>query len=139
MIGVDEGREGCFLTMRVQEILIPSGEEKGRWIGGVLMKRIRERRRGGKEGRRVDEEERGRGGKNERRIGGAVFLAMQVLKIPAGGRGFPLVSIIYTDIITTLHYCECNIYRNTTIIKSKNCKKNKSGLKDSGQNLAGQL
>ena len=23
--------------------------------------------------------------------GGAVFLAMQVLKIPAGGRGFPLV------------------------------------------------
>ena len=25
--------------------------------------------------------------------GGAVFLAMQVLEIPAGGRGFPLVSI----------------------------------------------
>ena len=57
------------------------------------MKRIRERRRGGKEGRRLDEEERGRGGKNERRIGGAVFLAMQVLKIPAGGRGFPLVIV----------------------------------------------
>ena len=35
MIGVDEGREGCFLAMRVQEILIPSREEKGRWIGGV--------------------------------------------------------------------------------------------------------
>ena len=26
--------------------------------------------------------------------GGAVFLAMQVLEIPAGGRGFPLVLII---------------------------------------------
>ena len=26
--------------------------------------------------------------------GGAVFLAMQVLEIPAGGRGFPLVIII---------------------------------------------
>ena len=26
--------------------------------------------------------------------GGAVFLAMQVLRIPAGGRGFPLVLII---------------------------------------------
>ena len=25
--------------------------------------------------------------------GGAVFLAMQVLEIPAGGRGFPLVSL----------------------------------------------
>ena len=25
-------------------------------------------------------------------IGGAVFLAMQVLEIPAGGRGFPLVT-----------------------------------------------
>ena len=27
----------------------------------------------------------------ERTRGGAVFLAMQVLEIPAGGRGFPLV------------------------------------------------
>ena len=35
MIGVDAGMEGCFLAMRVQEILIPSGEEKERWIGGV--------------------------------------------------------------------------------------------------------
>ena len=35
MVGVYEGREGCFLAMRVQEILIPSGEEKERWIGGV--------------------------------------------------------------------------------------------------------
>ena len=26
------------------------------------------------------------------RGGGAVFLAMQVLEIPAGGRGFPLVN-----------------------------------------------
>ena len=49
----------------------------------------------GKEGRRVDEEERGRGERREEgpgRPGGAVFLAMQVLKIPAGGRGFPLVN-----------------------------------------------
>ena len=44
------------------------------------------------------EEERGkrgrrRGGEGQRRRmrGGAVFLAMQVLEIPAGGRGFPLV------------------------------------------------
>ena len=34
--------------------------------------------------------------------GGAVFLAMQVLEIPAGGRGFPLVN----------HYLPCEpIYR----------------------------
>ena len=48
----------------------------------------------GKEGKRVDEEERGRGGENEKRgrPGEAVLLAMQVLKIPAGGRGFPLVT-----------------------------------------------
>ena len=26
--------------------------------------------------------------------GGAVFLAMQVLEIPAGGRGFPLVTLM---------------------------------------------
>ena len=44
----------------------------------------------GKDGKRVDEEERGRGGERGR-PGWAVFLVMQVLKIPAGGRGFPLV------------------------------------------------
>ena len=55
-------------------------------------------RRGGGRG----EEERGIGGEETRRRGkqeerkgggggGAVFLAMQVLEIPAGGRGFPLV------------------------------------------------
>ena len=27
--------EGWFLAMRVQEILIPAGEEEERWIGGV--------------------------------------------------------------------------------------------------------
>ena len=51
------------------------------------MKRIRKRRIGG------DEEETGRGGKNERRGGRALFLAMQVLEIPAGGRKFPLVTV----------------------------------------------
>ena len=34
------------------------------------------------------------GGENERRGEGAVIFAMQVLEIPAGGRGFPLVTII---------------------------------------------
>ena len=87
MIGVEEGREGCFLAMWVQEILIPSGEGKADW------RSVNEENKG--------EEERGRGGgvrENERRgrLGGAVFLAMQVLKIPAGGRGFPLVFIILT-------------------------------------------
>ena len=43
-----------------------------------------ERRIGGEETRRRGEEE-------ERPRRGAVFLAMQVLRIPAGGRGFPLV------------------------------------------------
>ena len=37
------------------------------------------------------EEEREGGGENDRRGGGAVFLAIQVLEIPAGGRGLPLV------------------------------------------------
>ena len=43
------------------------------------------------------EEERGIGGEETRRTGeermrgGVVFLAMQVLEISAGGRGFPLV------------------------------------------------
>ena len=39
-----------------------------------------------------------RRGKEERMRGwggGAVFLAMQVLEIPAGGRGFPLVGLMY--------------------------------------------
>ena len=47
-----------------------------------------EREIGGEETRRRgEEEERMRGG-------GALFLAMQVLEIPAGGRGFPLVTFI---------------------------------------------
>ena len=29
------GREGRFLVMRIQEILILAGEEEERWIGGV--------------------------------------------------------------------------------------------------------
>ena len=63
------------------------------------------RRRGGKVDRRsvgdenkVEEdrgiggdEEEGERGENERRGGGVVFLAMQVLQISAGGRGSPLV------------------------------------------------
>ena len=68
------------------------------------------RRREGKVDRRSvneeskGEEERGkrgrrRGGDGKRRRmrgggGGAVFMAMQVLEIPAGGRGFPLVILI---------------------------------------------
>ena len=51
-------------------------------------------------GEEIKEEERGigrdeeeAGGENERRGGGMVFLAMQVLEIPAGGRRFPLVYI----------------------------------------------
>ena len=60
-------------------------------------KRVREDGRG-EEGKgeekksRVGEETRRRR-KKERMRGGAVFLAMQVLEIPAGGRGFPLVSL----------------------------------------------
>ena len=50
-----------------------------------------ERGKRGQETRRRGEEE-----ESERRGGGAVFLAMQVLEIPAGGRGFPLVDIIWT-------------------------------------------
>ena len=54
------------------------------------------RRRGGKVDRNIGkgdkrEEERE---EEERVRGGAVFLAMQVLRIPAGGRGFPLVQVI---------------------------------------------
>ena len=51
-----------------------------------------ERRRGGEEERRRGEEDRSKGGKEERMRGGggrALFLVMQVLDIPAGGRGFP--------------------------------------------------
>ena len=44
-------------------------------------------------------EKRGRGGQNERRGRRGMFLAIQVLEIPAGGRGFPLVSI--THVINT--------------------------------------
>ena len=48
-------------------------------------RKIKKRRRREEEGRRREE------GKEERMIGwgGAVFLAMQVLEIPAGGHGFP--------------------------------------------------
>ena len=46
----------------------------------------------------MTEEERGRERENERRGGGALFLVMQVLEIPAGGRGFPLVYIIQIHI-----------------------------------------
>ena len=50
------------------------------------------RRRGGEdERRRGGEEERRRGEEKERMRGGALFLVMQVLEIPAGGRGLPLV------------------------------------------------
>ena len=68
MVGREEGR---FLVMRIQEILILAGEEEDRGIGG--------------------DEEEGERGENERRGGGVVFLAMQVLQISAGGRGSPLV------------------------------------------------
>ena len=50
--------------------------------------------RGEGEKRRGGDEEEPRRGKAERMRGwggGAVFLEMQVLEIPAGGRGFPLV------------------------------------------------
>ena len=52
-----------------------------------------ERRRGG-------EEERSKGGKEERVRGGggrALFLVMQVLEIPAGGRGFRLVTLMIVN------------------------------------------
>ena len=84
------------------------------------------RRRGGKVDRRSvseenkeeeekgiggDEEERGRGGENERRGGGVVLLAMQVLEIPAGGRGFPLVILkLAATHITTLRIINEQIY-----------------------------
>ena len=48
-----------------------------------------------------DEEEREEEDQ-ERLRGGAVFLAMQVLRIPAGGRGFPLVIIIAQFISSAL-------------------------------------
>ena len=60
------------------------GGEVDRSVGEGTMGEV-ERRIGGEETRSGEEEERLRGG--------AVFLAMQVLKISAGGRGFPLVSI----------------------------------------------
>ena len=52
----------------------------------IRNKEEEQERRGGEETRRRGKEERMRGWG-----GGAVFLAMQVLEIPAGGRGFPLV------------------------------------------------
>ena len=54
-------------------------------------RRIRKRRRREKEGRRRGPRRRGKEEKMRGWGGGAVFLAMQVLEIPAGGRGFPLV------------------------------------------------
>ena len=50
-----------------------------------------------------DKEER-EGGENERRGEGAVFFAMQVLEIPAGGRGFPLVILmhVFREILKTI-------------------------------------
>ena len=103
MIGIEEGREGCFLAMRVQEIV-------RRREGKVDWRSVNEENKGeeekGKEGKRVDEEERGRGGENEKRgrPGGAVFLVMQVLKIPAGGRGFPLVHLIHIWILILVNF-----------------------------------
>ena len=38
--------------------------------------------------------------------GGAVFLAMQVLEIPAGGRGFPLVIIIDEEMSQICFACD---------------------------------
>ena len=32
MIGVEEVRKGWFLAMRVQEIIMPAGEDEERWI-----------------------------------------------------------------------------------------------------------
>ena len=66
---------------------------------GEENKEEEERRIGGEETRRREEEE-------ERMRGGdALFLAMQVMEIPAGGRGFPLVTfilqIIKSDFPTT--------------------------------------
>ena len=68
--------------------------------GGSVNEENKGKEENGKEGKRVDEEERGRGGENEKRgrPGGAVFLVMQVLKIPAGGRGFPLVRLISSHV-----------------------------------------
>ena len=67
----------------------------GRWRGRMEEeRRIRKRRRREEEGRRRGGAEEREGGENERmgRRGGV--LAMQVLEIPAGGRGFPLVRLI---------------------------------------------
>ena len=50
----------------------------------------------GEEERRVGGEETSRGGEEEERLReGAVFLAMQVLRIKAGGRRFQLVGIAH--------------------------------------------
>ena len=74
-------------------------EERLRLRGGEEEQRRgrdEERRRGREEERRRGgEEDRSKGGKERMRGGGgrALFLVMQVLEIPAGGRGFPLVLI----------------------------------------------
>ena len=87
----------------------PKGGGEGRGLGEVVhcdegsgnpgrrRGRMEEERRIRKRRRREEEGETRRRGKEERMRGwggGAVFLAMQVLEIPAGGRGFPLVDII---------------------------------------------
>ena len=105
------GGEGK-IRRRGENDRIKGGEGEGEG-GGVVLgdagseNRNPGRRRGGKMDRRSvgednkGEEERGLGGeetegKNEERMRGrTVFLVMQVLEIPAGGRGFPLVQIIY--------------------------------------------
>ena len=69
--------------MRVLEI---QAVGEGGWKRRGGYERGEEKARGG-------DEEEWEGGANERLGwgGGTVFLAMQVLEIPAGGRGFPLV------------------------------------------------
>ena len=90
------GKGGVFLGDAGSGNLNPVRRREGK----VDWRSVNEENKGekerGKEGKKVDEEERGRGGENEKRgrPGGAVFLAMQVLKTPAGGRGFPLVLTI---------------------------------------------
>ena len=68
--------------MWVQEILIPAGAEEERCSVGEENK---------------DEEYGGIGGEGEEEEqmkGGALFWVMQVLEIPARGRGFPLVVLM---------------------------------------------
>ena len=79
----------------------PKGGGEGRGLGEVVLGDEGYRHLGHRRGRMEKEKER-RGGEETRRRGkeermrgwggGAVFLAMQVLEIPAGGRGFPLVT-----------------------------------------------